>query len=247
MKTIVLTLLVLLAPTLSQAADDLSCLTGSPVDQLKCVQTSFEQSEAELNQSYATLMAKIKSDEALTLHVRNAQKAWIFLRAGECELFSFSRLSTMHLVAAQASCTDKMNRERTATLKALIDPQTLVTRDTGICEVKSGEERAQCFQDSFEGSEVQLTQMYQHILELLANKQEYGNEKNFVFENMSSRLRIAQRSWLYFRATECDRLTYETIEVNPVVSNQISCTTKMNIERTASLKKLFVRYFNKAI
>lgn len=247
MKTLILFLLVIVAPILLPAAENLPCLTGSPVDQLKCVQGSFEESEAELNQTYGKVMSAIKTDKVMTSHVREAQKAWIYLRAGECELRSFSRLSTMHLVAAQANCTDKMNRQRTEMLKAIVDPQPSETQEVVSCYNKSPEERAACLQDSFEESEVQLNQMYQRILTLLENKQEYGNEKNFVFENMSSRLKIAQRSWLYFRATECDRLTYEIIDKTPVVSAQIACTTKMNIERAGSLKALFARYLNKAI
>jgi uncharacterized protein YecT (DUF1311 family) len=247
MKTMLLALLVVMAPTLSLAEENFPCLTGTPADQLKCVQGSFEESEVDLNQTYGIVMKSIKNDKVLTTHVREAQKAWIYLRAGDCELRSFSRLSTMHLVAAQANCSDKMNRERTATLKAILTPLPMENKEIIACYNKANEERAQCLQDSFEDSEVQLNQMYQHILELLENKQEYGNEKNFVFENMSSRLKIAQRSWLYFRATECNRLTYELIDSTPVVSAQISCTTKMNIERAASLKTLFSRYLNKGI
>src|SRR4051812_29774688 len=85
------------------------------------------------------------------------------------------------------------------------------------------DQQLSCIEEDFKQSEILLNQTYQKIVDELQAKQEYGNEKNFVFENMSSRLRIAQRSWIYFRAGECEMDAFSKINTQHVVAAQIVC------------------------
>lgn len=104
------------------------------------------------------------------------------------------------------------------------------------------EQQFSCVEDTFKLSEQVLNQTYQKIVAALENKQEYGKEKNFIYENMVSRLRISQRSWLYFRAGQCEMESFSKINKQHVISAQLVCNTKLNFERTTSLKETFSDY-----
>lgn len=110
------------------------------------------------------------------------------------------------------------------------------------CLQGNADEQMTCVQDGFKQSELGLNETYQKIVEALQNKQEYGNEKNFILENMSSRLRISQRGWIYFRAGQCEMEAFSKINKEHIISAQINCTTKMNDERTQYLKDFFASY-----
>ena len=113
------------------------------------------------------------------------------------------------------------------------------------CLTGPADQQLGCVRHEFEQSEQELNKTYERIVAELQEKQEFGNEKNFVFENMSSRLRISQRAWLYYRAGQCELESFAVINEQHVVPKQIACTTKLNLERTTELKKFFGKYLNK--
>lgn len=244
MKTKLIFAVTLMIPFIVLAESSTQCMNGNPATQLRCVQSRFEKSETELNNTFQKLISKVKGNDQLTSHIRQAENAWIYFRAGQCELVSFSQLNKIHLVAAQADCVTKLNIERTNLLKLLI-LNKFVTDD--LCKNTSAEDAPICFKEVFDSSEKMMNDVYNQILKLLEEKQEYGNERNFILNNMASRLRISQRSWLHFRDSECDLLTYSTINSKTIISAQLACSAQMNNDRVDSLKQIFNIYLGKTI
>jgi uncharacterized protein YecT (DUF1311 family) len=112
---------------------------------------------------------------------------------------------------------------------------------TGVSDCLKGsvEDQLSCVEVSFRESERDLNTTYKRVVEALEKSQKFGNDKNFEFENIISRLKIAQRSWLYFRAGQCELESFIRINEVHLLSAQIACNARLNQERTAWLKKFF--------
>lgn len=136
-------------------------------------------------------------------------------------------------------------RQLTVTLFILVGSSAAFAGQDLACLAGPAAQQLECVQTEFENSEFALNKTYEAITAELQQRQEFGNERNFVLENMSSRLRISQRAWLYFRSGQCELESFSKINQQHVISAQILCNTKMNLERTAELKEFFGAYLKK--
>jgi len=234
---IVLTLFMLVVPQYLFAGVQNPCSHGSLVDQLGCVDSLYERSEADLNKTYDVLIHQRKSDSEFVGGLRDSENSWIFYRGSDCELISYSTLRRMHLVLAQAICTAHFNQQRLEILRGLMSKQTPVSTDA--CRSMTGEDRTNCLQDLLQSAETHLNQTYQQILAKLESSQSFGNDANFTYENMASRLRISQRSWLYYRTSQCNFDSISRFSVQDTSVSQLSCTAKMDSERIKFLQETF--------
>ncbi len=108
---------------------------------------------------------------------------------------------------------------------------------------KSPENQLQCgITQDFAKSEQLLNSTYNKVLTDLASRQEFGNERNFVLENMRSRLRISQRSWLYFRESQCELEAFGLLATQHTTATYIVCQTAANNARANELDTYFEKF-----
>jgi len=115
----VLVVLLLGAPVAAAAAPD----CANPQDQATmnaCAARAYAKSDADLNRTYKTLIARLKNDADAARRLTAAQHAWIAFRDAECAFASAGSAGGSANAMVRAGCLDKQTRARTAALNGYL-------------------------------------------------------------------------------------------------------------------------------
>jgi uncharacterized protein YecT (DUF1311 family) len=244
MKANLLGVLTITLLSFTSANADVKCNTRELGAQLACVQENYEKTEDALNKAYSVTAKSLSSNPDALKRLRESERGWVYFRGSQCEMISYALQHGSHLIVSQALCTVDANLSRIEFLNHL--PKSSQSSNS-VCKEADDQRQVACLQNQMAESDAALNTVFQKIINELENKQNFGNETNFIFENMATFLRASERSWIYYRAVQCDLVSYMNLESEDVTHSQMECTVKMNKDRMDSIKSTFTKYLKKEL
>jgi uncharacterized protein YecT (DUF1311 family) len=127
MRVFLALLVLFVAPPLCAQSNPPECESVRTTQEINgCALAEVQQTEVEMEDVFATLMAKMRRDAGfvsagLPVKLEDTQRAWRAYRANQCDFAGTATLGGTGSAAVHLGCMTRLNRERAAEPRLFLD------------------------------------------------------------------------------------------------------------------------------